>query len=66
MAKQEFEYVADGKKHSCSFTVTDEKYPMVEVTTPWGSKSTQLGGTPAIVLARVMAGELRTTYKPMH
>lgn len=58
MADQKFEYEADGKKHSCSFNVTRGKHLMVEVTTPWGKKSTQKGGSPAAVLAKFMAGEL--------
>ena len=58
MVEHQFEYEADGKKHSCSFEVTGEKDFMVEVTTPWGSKSTQKGGSPASVIAKMMAGEL--------
>ena len=66
MAEQEFEYEADGKKYGCSYRVTGGKHPMIEVTTPWGSKPTQLGGTPAIILARVMAGELYRKHRLMN
>ena len=63
MAQQHFEYEADGKKHSCSFNVTGGKYPMVEVTTLWDHKSTQIGGSPAAVMAHMMAGELYRKHK---
>jgi hypothetical protein len=66
MANQQFYYVADGKTYPCSFTVTDGKLPMVEVTTPWGYLSTQKGGSPAAVVARLMAGELYRKHLEMN
>ena len=59
MADQQFEYGADGKKYACSFKITGRgKNSIVEVTTPWGKKSTQVGGSPASVIAKMMAREL--------
>lgn len=58
MVEHKFEYEADRKKHLCSFKVTGGKHFMVEVTTPWGCQSIQKGGSPAAVVARMMAGEL--------
>jgi hypothetical protein len=41
----------DGKTHSASYTVASK---MVHLSTPYGSKSTQVGGLPAETVARML------------
>ena len=62
MIEHEFDYEADGKTYACSYTVTGGKHKLVEVTTPWGSKTTQVGGSPASVMAKMMARELYESH----
>jgi hypothetical protein len=67
MKEQSFIYEADGKDFSCSYEISGRgKHLMVEVITPWGTKSTQKGGSPALTIARMMAGELYRDYKSMN
>lgn len=52
---ESFEYEHAGKTYSGSFEVRSK---MVRVTTAFGTKSTQVGQTPPLVLARMLAREL--------
>ena len=63
MTEESFMYEAHGKEFSCSYEVSDGEHPIVEVFTPWGSKRTQQGGSPALTVARMMAGELYMASK---
>jgi hypothetical protein len=63
MSRQNFLYPYEGVDHPCSYTVTGGRRPLITVTTPWGSKSTQLGGSPPLVLAKLLAGELARTAR---
>ena len=63
MTPEKFNYTFEGKHHECSYVVTTEDHPMVKVTTPWGPKSTQQGGLPALTVAKQMAGELARASK---
>lgn len=64
MTTKKFIYRFEGKGWECSYEVTGGKHPIVTVTTPWGSKPTQKGGSPSLTIARFMAGELARASQP--
>jgi len=53
-----FTYQQDGKQHQCSYRISRDKFPMLEVTCPWGTKCDTLGSLPSELLARHFVSEL--------
>jgi hypothetical protein len=67
MKERGFIYEVDGKAFSCSYVISGRgKHLMVKVITPWGTKSTQQGGSPALTIAKLMAGEFYRNYKTLN
>lgn len=52
----EFRFEHNGTSYSCFYEIEGEQ--LLRVSTPWGPKSTALGNSPALITARIMAGEL--------
>ena len=54
------------KPISVFYELEGNSHPVVTVITPWGEKTTQLGWSPAIVIAKMMARELLETFRRAH
>lgn len=50
-----FTFEHAGKPHSGTFTIQSK---MIHVSTAWGKKAAELGGVPALTMARMVAREL--------
>ena len=53
----------DGKQHKGRYLIIHGKLPMIEVSYGDGSKTTQVGGTPPEILAKIMVRELLDKQK---
>ena len=51
----------------CSWAILDvDTYPIITVRTQYGQKSTQLGGHPPDLLARILMREINSENAPGH
>ena len=57
---ESFTYEHAGKTYSGTYEVRSK---MVHVTTEFGSKSTQVGGSPPLAIAKMLARELAQAAK---
>jgi hypothetical protein len=53
-----FTVTNDGKDYTCSYRVSRDKFPMLEVSCEWGSKCDTLKSSPTEWLARQFVREL--------
>ena len=55
---QEVEIERDGKRYAGRYLIIQGKFPLIEVSYRSRKKTTQLGGSPPELLARIMVREL--------
>lgn len=56
--KVPFTYRSGGRTQSGTYEVLSKRPKIIEVTTEYGTKKTQLSKTPPLTLARIIASEL--------